>query len=219
VRGWRSKRASQLLAAVVASCPCAALAEDSDGAYGRLDGDVLFVGAAGVGVEAGGAVLETHVGLSYLSTAGPYVRYTEGFGQDELRAARSIGFGLELKPLFLGRYALDLEQGPAHLDLFADSFALLAGMFWSAPSDGENEGELALEPGLELGIGLAVPLLPSGNGPYVGVQALARWPGEYLVGRSDADFLDRGAMLVFTLAWHQMFDAGVVDVRDSRMGR
>jgi hypothetical protein len=208
-----------LLLAASAAHPAIALAQESDGAYGRLDGDMLFVGAAGVGVEAGGPVLETHVSLSYLSTAGPYVRYTEGFGQEELRTARSIGFGMELRPLFLGRYALDLEQGPAHLDLFADSFTLIAGMFWAAPSTGPDAYELYLEPGLELGVGLGVPLLPSGSGPYVGVQALARWPGEHLVGRSDADFLDRGALLIFTLAWQQIFDSGLVDFRDSRAGR
>ncbi len=208
-----------LLAAASAVHPAIALAQESDGAYGRLDGDMLFVGAAGVGIEAGGAVLETHVSLSYLSTAGPYVRYTEGFGQEDLRIGRSIGFGMELRPLFLGRYALDLEQGPAHLDLFADSFTLIAGTFWSAPAMGPDAYELLIEPGLELGVGLGVPLLPSGSGPYVGVQALARWPGEHLVGRSDADFLDRGSLLIFTLAWHQIFDSGLVDFRDSRTGR
>jgi len=196
-----------------------AQAEETDGAYGRLDGDMLFVGSLGPGVEAGGAFFETHVALLYLQSVGPYVRYTEGFGQDELRVQRSIGPGLEVRPLFLARYALDLERGPAHLDLFADSFALIAGMFWAAPeampgTPARERGALQLEPGLELGIGLEVPILPSGNGPFVGVQALARFPGPYLVGRSEADFLDRGSALVFTFAWHQAFDANLVDVVD-----
>lgn len=219
-------RAAPLAAAFgVAAVAGPAFAEDTDGAYGRLDGDMLFIGSLGAGVEAGGPFFETHVGLLYLQTAGPYVRYTEGFGQDELRIPRSLGAGLELRPLFLARYALDLEKGPPHLDLFADSFALIAGVFWSAPGKyprrppGEDPPAFDIEPGLELGIGLEVPILPSGNGPYVGLQALARWPGSYLVGRSNADFLDRGATLLLTLAWHQAFDANLVDLRDARPAR
>jgi hypothetical protein len=221
-------RAAPIAAALgVAALASPAYADDTDGAYGRLDGDMLFLGSLGVGVEAGGPIFETHVGLLYLQTAGPYVRYTEGFGQDDLRIPRSLGAGLELRPLFLARYALDLEKGPPHLDLFADSFALIAGVFWSAPSEygprvppgDDDEVAFELEPGLELGIGLEVPILPSGNGPFVGLQALARWPGRYLVGRSEADFLDRGATLLFTLAWHQAFDANLVDLRDARPAR
>jgi hypothetical protein len=196
-----------------------ARADEGDGAYGRLDGDVLFIGSLGPGIEAGGVFFETHVALLYLQSVGPYVRYTEGFGQDELRIQRSVGLGFEGRPLFLARYALDLEKGPPHLDLFADSFALIAGLFWSAPGPvpgipRRERGELQLEPGLELGVGLEVPILPTGNGPFVGVQALARFPGDYLVGRSDADFLDRGSATLFTLAWHQAFDANLVDVGD-----
>ena len=221
----RAASLAALLGAVLV--PGTARAEDTDGAYGRLDGDMLFIGSVGPALEAGGVVLETHVDLLYLQSVGPYARYTEGFGQDELRVQRSVGAGLELRPLFLARYALDLERGPAHLDLFADSLSLIAGVFWSDPGRRPgprrppvgDDGGLELEPGLELGLGLEVPLLPSGNGPFVGVQALARWPGSYLVGRNDADFLDRGALLVFTLAWHQAFDAGLVDLRDSCAGR
>lgn len=219
----RAASLAALLGAAVLSGT--ARADDTDGAYGRLDGDMLFIGSVGPALEAGGVVLETHVDLLYLQSVGPYVRYTEGFGQEELRIQRSVGAGLELRPLFLARYALDLEKGPAHLDLFADSFALIAGVFWADPGEPgprrppPGEDGFDLEPGLELGLGLEVPLLPNGNGPFVGVQALARWPGSYLVGRSDAGFLDRGALLVFTLAWHQAFDAGLVDLRDSRAGR
>ncbi len=189
-----------------------ASADDGDGAYGRLDGDLLFVGSAGIGVEAGGVVFETHVGLLYLSTCGPYLRYTEGFGQEELRYGRSVGGGFELRPLFLARYALDLERGPAHLDLFADSLTLIAGTYWAAP----RARPLHEEPGLELGVGIEVPFTASASGPYFGVQGLARFPGTHLVGAAEESILRRGSMLVFTLSWHQIFGGGLVDLRDSR---
>jgi hypothetical protein len=194
----------------------AAHAQDEvDGAYGRLDGDLTFIGALGTAVEGGGPLFETHVALSYLSTAGVFARYTESFGTDGPLFDRTVAAGVELRPLFLGRYALNLEKGPAHLDLFADSFCLLAGAVWSAPA-GERMDAL---PGLELGAGVEVPILPSGNGPYLGVQGLARWLGTDLDGRTDSDFLERGSMLVFTVSWHQIIDAGIVDFRDRRDDR
>lgn len=198
------------LAVILASAPSVALATDSDGSYGRVEGDLTFIGEVGCALTSGGPQLETHNSLLYLSTAGGYVRYVESFGQDEAAFARLIGLGLELRPLFLGRYALDLERGPAHLDLFLDSFALVFGPTWSAPIGRGFEAT----PGLELGASIEVPLLPRASGPHLGVLGLARFDPDHLGGGPGRDFLERGSALVFTLAWHQVFDAGLVDLRD-----
>jgi hypothetical protein len=189
-----------------------ALAQDADGSYGRIEGDLLFVGEAGAAITTQGPQLETHVGLLYMSTAGPYFRYVESFGDDNAAFDRVLAAGLELRPLFLGRYALDLAQGPPHLDLFVDSLALIIGAQWEAPL---GRGFESL-PGLELGASIEVPLLPSASGPYLGLLGLARFGNAELVGTGNRDFLERGASLVFTLAWHQVFDAGLVDIRDRR---
>jgi len=190
-----------------------ARADETDGAYGRLDGDLLFVGAIGTGIEAGGPQLETSVSLAYLATAGPYLRYSDALGQEEARSARSLALGVELRPLFLGRWALNLERGPAYLDLFLDSLTLRVGAVWA---DDAPRG-WAVRPGLELGVGLEFPLLPSGSGPYLGVEGVARFHDADLSGNVDRDLLDRGSLLVFTVSWHQIFDAGFVDARDRRV--
>ena len=203
--------AALALAAAVLSAP-PAIAQDTDGSYGRVEGDLLFVGSAAAALTQGGPQLETHVSLLYLSTAGGYFRYVESFGNDAAPFARLIGVGLELRPLFLGRYGLDLEQGPAHLDLFVDSIALVIGPTWSSPIAAGASFEP--RPGLELGAGVEIPCLPSANGPYIGVLGLARFGPDDVAGAPEASFLERGSSLLLTLAWHQVFDAGLVDLRD-----
>lgn len=188
-----------------------AQATDADGSYGRVEGDLLFVGDVGAALALGGVGLETHVSLLYLSTAGGYFRYVEAFGNEAAPYARLLALGFDLRPLFLGRYALDLERGPAHLDLFVDSLSLVIGPTWAAsPITAEFEAA----PGIELGVGMEVPLLPSASGPYLGVLGLARWGPHDIDGTSSADFLERGSSVVFTFSWHQVFDANLVDLRD-----
>lgn len=188
-----------------------ALAKDpTDGAYGRVDGDLLFVGELGAALAKGGPELETHVALLYLSTAGGYFRYVESFENDDAPFARLLAAGFELRPLFLGRYALNLEKGPPHLDLFVDSLALVIGATWESRS-GPSFDPL---PGLELGFSIDVPFLATASGPRVGVLALARWGAADLTGEQDRDFFERGASLVFSFSWNQIIDANLVDIRD-----
>ena len=80
-----------------------ACAADGDGAYGRLDGDVLLIGEAGVAYVDGAPGLLLGGRALYLSTAGFYARYVDTFEQHEVAAARQIGAGVELRPLFLAR--------------------------------------------------------------------------------------------------------------------
>lgn len=197
--------------AVTSFAAARADAAEVDGSYGRVEGDLLFVGDVGAALAQGGVGLETHVSLLYLSTAGGYFRYVEAFGNEDAPYARLFAVGFDLRPLFLGRYALDLERGPAHLDLFLDSLSLVIGPTWAAsPITAEFEAA----PGIELGLGIEVPLLPSASGPYLGVLGLARWGPHDIDGTANADFLERGSSLVFTFSWHQVFDANLVDLRD-----
>lgn len=210
-----SLRRTTFAAATLAVCllsTARAGAQDSDGSYGRVEGDLLFVGGAGAVVAQGGPQLETHVSLMYLSTGGGYFRYVESFENDAAPFARLIAVGFELRPLFLGRYGLDLERGPAHLDLFLDSLSLVIGPAWSSPTGDGTDFDP--RPGLELGAGIEVPFLPNANGPYLGILGLARFGPDDIAGTSEASFLDRGSSLLLTFAWHQVFDAGLVDLRD-----
>ncbi len=181
-----------------------------DGSYGRIEGDLLFTGTVGATLGAGGAGFDTHVALLYLSTAGLYGRYVEAFGNDEAAFDRMGAVGVEIRPLFLGRYALDMQKGPAHLDLFLDSFAFVLGATFVDPIG----ADLKPWPGLEFGLSIEVPLAPSGSGPYVGLLGLVRATDPDLTGRRDTDILEQGSQLVFTLSWHQNFDAGLVNLRD-----
>jgi hypothetical protein len=200
-----------VLAMTLSSGAGIALAEEVDGSYGRVEGDLLFDGSVGAALGSSGFGLETHVSLLYLSSVGLYGRYIEMLGKDDAPFDRLFGVGVELRPLFLGRYALDLERGPAHLDLFLDSFAFVLG----ATFRDENPGSFEGLPGLEAGLSIEFPLLGRASGPYVGFLGLLEYGHDDLVGRRDRDVLERGSTLVFTFSWHQIFDAGLVDLRDS----
>lgn len=200
-----------VLGAVALGAPHTARAEDDDGAYGRLDGDTLLVGEVGAAIADGGPSLLVGARALYLSTAGGYLRYVEGLGQADLATSRSFAAGVELRPLFLARFAQDWEQGPAHLDLLLDSFAIDVGAFFWAPPG----GSMRSVPGLEVAVGLEVPVLPRGTGPRLGVTGSLRVShGD--TGAPDHDDLDaRASALLLTLSWHQIADLGIVDAGDA----
>jgi hypothetical protein len=195
-------------AVVVGLAPARAM---GDGAYGRLDGDVELRASAGVAFGEGAPSFTAGVGAVYLQTAGVYGLYTDAF--DEGAALRrSIATGVHVQPLFLARYANDLERGPAHVDLLIDSLAFQVGPFWGAP----RAGSLRSEPGLELAALIAVPVLPRANGPFLEVRGALRWrPGE-LSGSRESHVLERGALLTLTLAYHHTVSGNIVDARDRR---
>jgi hypothetical protein len=198
-------RLTPIAAAITATA--AARAED-DGAYGRLDGDIELRAGAGAALAAGGPALSAGAAAVYLSTAGFYAHYTDALGAD-VPAPRSIAVGLHFSPLFLGRYASDLEGGPPRLDLLIDSIALGVGAFWHAP---RRQG-LTGEPGLELAISAAFPLLPDATGPFIGLRGALRWRAGDLAGRG-GDLIEQGALVSLTLGWHHMISGHVVDAFD-----
>lgn len=191
-----------------------AQADEGDGAYGRLDGDLLLSAGAGVALQEGSPGMVVQAAGLYLAMVGPVLRYTESFGADDARHDRSLAVGLELRPLFLGRLGLDLERGPARLDLLLDSFALTLGSFWHS-----ERGAFAATPGLELGAGISFPVMPRIDGPAVGITGLLRFRDDDLSRRSAEGLVEQGSVLLFTLSWQGMLDAGLVDARTSARER
>jgi hypothetical protein len=188
----------------------AAFAAPDDGTYGRLDGDVELDASAGVAFAEGGPSLALSAAALYLTTAGLYASYVDAVGSNAV-SRRSIATGIVLRPLFLGRYASDLERGPAHFDLLLDSIALEVGAFWGARRD---EG-IAAEPGLELSLGLDLPVLPSANGPFLAVRSVLRWHAADFGGdRDPSGVVQRGALVTLALAWHQVVLTHIVDAGD-----
>lgn len=187
-----------------------ARADEADGAYGRLEGDLLLSAGAGVAVQEGSPGMVLQAAGLYLAMVGPVLRYTESFGSNDARFDRSLAAGLELRPLFLGRLGLDLERGPARLDLLLDSFALTLGSFWHS-----ERGAFTATPGLELGAGISFPVMPRIDGPAIGVTGLLRFRDDDLTRRSSEGLVEQGSALLFTLSWQGMLDAGLVDARSS----
>lgn len=187
-----------------------ARAEETDGAYGRLDGDVLLQFGAGVALALEAPYLELDAHALYLSTGGVYFRYAESFGQDSARFTRSFSTGVEVRPLFLARWALNWAKGPARLDLFADSFTVNFGAAW------QEDRKLGFReiPTFEIGLGLEFPLLASASGPFIGAMGVFRFDDPE--GRDQRDLLEQGSALIFTLSWHQIVKTGLVDFNDPR---
>ena len=162
---------------------------EGDGAHGRFDGDL------DLGVSAGGSFSLTspdvgaaaRVNALWYFSAGPYLSYGERLS-GERESQRRAGLGLELRPLFLPRWALDLERGPALLDLTLDSLSLGLGAFVAAPRDGGFGERL----GVEIGAGMGVPLLAEAPGPWLELRALVDLPND---GPSEV-------LLTLSLAYH-----------------
>ncbi len=144
----------------------------SDGVYARFDGDLAFSLAVGAEFETGEPRASLRAAGHYLWTAGAYLRYADALGGAGPRAQRVLSFGVDLRPLFLPRFALDNEQGPAFLDLSLDSFALTGGAYLAQPQG----GEFIDERGFEAGLGLGLPLLGTTEGPWLEARAERRFP-------------------------------------------
>jgi hypothetical protein len=200
-----------LLLAAALGVPRAAAADD--GAYGRLDGDLNLSIGAGVAVAAGAPALAARTSAVYAEIAGIHLGYADALGQPAALVDRSIAAGVTLKPLFWGRFANALENGPARIDLFIDSFVLEIGAFWAAP----RGLDLVVDPGLEIAAGFGFPILADATGPFVELRAAMRYRREDLAGTALADAGERGAMLTVTLAWHHVVAVHIADAGDRRV--
>jgi hypothetical protein len=160
--------------------PAVARAQDfrplpgSDGVYGRFHGQVTLSLGAGAELESNAARGALRLTAHYLWTAGVYARYADAFGESNERARRSAGLGIDVRPLFLPRFAMNYEQGPALLDLTLDSVSLALGGYVAEPPG----ASFAHERGFELGAGFGVPLLSRASGPWLFARAERRWPDD-----------------------------------------
>ncbi len=177
-----------------------------DGVYDRFDGD-LDLGLA-LGAELGSvgqAAPALRASAHYFSIAGVYFGGRVKAGDES--APSLFALGVDLRPLFVPRWAKGYETGPGLLDLTLDSLSLSLGAFWSgrrtpgtAPGSagaspgmfGAPPGQHRSERGFEAGLGFGVPLLARASGPWLEARALLRYP--------DAE--EREEAVLIALAWH-----------------
>jgi len=184
----------------------------TDGVYGRFDGDLDLSIAAGGSVVRGGSGGAAVLRALFLDTAGIYAAYNDAFGNASSAPPRSLALGIGVRPLFLPRWGLDLERGPAILDLTLDAFTLDLGVLWSS----DAQGRFTQPPGLELALGTEVPLIGEAAGPWIGARGALRWRPSELSGSPDPESaLDPALFLTF--AWHFVANAHIADLGDTTL--
>jgi len=170
-----------------------------DGVYGRFDGlfDVgLEVGASFDSSATSGAAVAS---LHYMFMAGVYVGYADAFGGDDARSLRTLSFGVDLRPAFIPRWSNNLQVGNSLTDLVIDSISLGAGGYFRTPR-GRSFGDVR---GLELSLGVGVPLTGTVDGPWFGARGALRWDDP---GAHDAPSAE--VVGLATLGWHFMVGGG-----------
>ena len=180
----------------------------SGGVYGRFEGDLDL--GLGLGVEAAGGHVAgaSRLSLHYFSMAGITAGYTDAIG-GEAGVERTVSVGIDLRPTFVPRWALNLEHGPGVVDLTLDSISVGMAAFWSTPR-GRSFGD---ERGFEGSLGLGVPLLGTASGPWLEARGVARWadPG----GRGDGGAVGAG---LFVLSWHALLESWLVSDENHARG-
>jgi hypothetical protein len=169
----------------------------ADGVYGRFDGNTdlsLKLGGVLSQAELWGSV---GVSAHYYSLLGVSADYASGLAADSTDL-ESLSLGVELRPLFLPRWALDAEHGPAWLDLTLDSLAVGFGAYWADPGEGFGEAR-----GVWLSLGMGVPLLGRADGPWLELRETRRFPDRDASGAADA----HNAVYVY-FGWHYFADLG-----------
>ncbi len=161
--------------------------ETNDGVYDRFDGD-LDLGLA-LGAEfgsAGRAAPTLRASAHYFSIAGVYVAGRIKAG--DASAPSLFGMGVDLRPLFVPRWAKGYETGPGLLDLTLDSLSLSLGAFWA------QRAAQTAEPtrGFDAQLGFGVPLLATAAGPWLEARGVLRYP----------DGASREEAVILALSWH-----------------
>lgn len=210
-----SRRAAALAGAVTVACLVGCADARAEGvvepSYGRIEGDVTLVVGAGGAVASGGPRAEGELRARYLETAGIFGTYEDGalLGSSS-SPRRVVTAGLELRPLFLYRWLQGRETRRARFDLVIDSIGLELGLTWQQPQG----GSFTTSPGLEVGLGLEVPLILDATGLWLAFHGGIRWSDESLTSGRVATADEREAYLSITLAWHQVVAVHIVDVGD-----
>jgi hypothetical protein len=183
----------------------------ADGSYGRLDGDLTFVGGVGGSVVAhdGSALASGDLRLRYLDAAGASVSYEEGLsrtgGFGSLR--RAFLAGVEFRPLFPIRFLKAKQTGEGFFDLTLDSLSLDVGAWLP-----QRMGSASRRFGMYAGIAVELPLFARASGLWVRLSSQLRWAPQRLEG--DDDPSGRSVVFGLGLAWHQVFGAGLVQKGD-----
>jgi hypothetical protein len=142
-----------------------------DGVYDRFDGDLDL--GLGLGAElgsAGHAAPAMRGTAHYFSIAGVYLEGRVRAGDESARSL--FGLGVDLRPLFVPRWAKGFETGPSFADLTLDSLSLSLGAFWTErPAHALNAAR-----GLEAGLGFGIPLFASAGGPWLETRGVLRYP-------------------------------------------
>ncbi len=168
----RERPLAHTLGAVCIACaPGAVHAEDHDGLYGRLDHDTVLSAEVNGGLWSGTDVRASAGGVfraRYLDEVGLAVGYDHAVG-----GARTdtLWAGVDFRPMMLGRWTYDLEQGPRWRDLLVDSIGLDLGIAWLRPGETVGAGGGF---GLLLGGGFEVPLTWS-EGRGLTLRLSVRW--------------------------------------------
>lgn len=179
-----------------------------DPTAGRVEGDLSFVVGLGATVAPRAPRASAEFRARFLETGGLFLTYEDGFGGGS-DPTRLLAGGVELRPLFLGRWLQGLELGHSFGDLLIDSLGLEIGAFASQPV-GASLGDRA---GLSLGLGVEVPLFARATGAWLAIHGGVRYSSEGLGGAADTA-LERAGFLTISLAWHQTIATHLVDAGD-----
>lgn len=158
-----------------------------DGVYGRFDGDLDL--GLGLGAElgsAGHAAPALRATAHYFSIAGVYANGRIKAGDES--APSLFGVGVDLRPLFVPRWAKGLQTGCALFDLTLDSLSLSLGAFWASSGAPGSEAHR----GFDAQLGLGIPLLASAAGPWLEARGALRYP----------DGANREEAVLLLLSWH-----------------
>ncbi len=144
-----------------------------DGVYGRFDGDLdLGVGAGAAYLTGPGRFgFSGRLSAHYFAVAGVYVDYWDAL-DGGASTRRALGFGVDVRPLFIPRWSTNRQIGRPFVDLTLDSISLGLGAFFAQPND-ESFGD---ERGFEASLGFGVPLLARADGPWLELRGALEWP-------------------------------------------
>ncbi len=188
--------------------------EPEDGGYGRLEGDLGLSVETGVSETFVGESIMTRAGVSYLSSIALVGQYNDTFELGVQSLHRSLLVAVEVRPLFLGRWAKDMQRGPAYLDLFVDSLALGLGLYrsWLRPGHCPPNSAVCRDDGMELSLGLDMSLLPQADTPFIALRGALRWSLQDRSASLDAPPIQ--GMVSLSLGYRHLFAVGAVDAGD-----
>jgi len=159
----------------------------ADGVYDRFDGDLDLGLSLGAELGSAGQVAPAlRATAHYFSIAGVYASGRIKAGDES--APSLFGMGIDLRPLFVPRWAKGYETGPAFLDLTLDSLSFSLGAFWA------QRARHAPEPsrGFDAQLGFGIPLFASAAGPWLEARGALRFP----------DAAPREEAVIVALSWH-----------------